>query len=236
VENTTTQTEQATSTESASTEATETATTSTEQEIATSFANGKYKTISDLENGYDNLQKKLGSFVGAPDEYSITEGTEHNSEHPILAQIQSFGKENNLSNEGYNNLVNVLLESEKANEAEYQTQVEQVKKDLGPNANERIQNVTDFVNANMELDDNMKGLIETAKETQGGVELLEAFIGMSKKTGPASEQVVAPIKTYNKDTLNQMQFAKDDYGNRKMNDPDYRKQVEDYHANLLAQG
>ena len=203
--------------------------------IATSFANGKYNTVSELEKGYENLHTKFGSFSGSPDEYSLTEGTEINSEHPILAEIQTFDKENNLSNAGYQNLVNVLLNNERANEADMQTQSDQVKKDLGANANERIQNIDDFVNANLEVDDRTKGLIDLAKDQPGGVELIEAFIGMTKKTPIASEQVVAPVKTYNKEELHKMQFAMDEYNNRKMNDPAYRKQVEEYSAKLLAQ-
>lgn len=223
-------------TPSATTESTTVTENGEATEQVTTYMNGKYNSVSELEKGYENLHKKFGSFSGAPEEYSIAEGVEYNSEHPLLAQIQAFGKENSLSNEGYNSLVNVLLENEKANVAEQEEQVKQVMKDLGPNANERIQNIDDFINANMEADDNMKGLLDSAKEQPGGVELIEAFISMTKKTTPASEQVAAPIKTYNKEELHKMQFAKDDYGNRKMNDPSYRKMVEDYSAKLLAQG
>lgn len=236
-----TQTEQTSTGEAtASTETTETTSTeqtsqTTEQEIATSFANGKYKTISDLEKGYENLHKKFGSFSGAPEEYSVSEGTEIDTEHPLLANIQSFGKENNLSQEGYQSLVDVLVENEKAFQADLETQKQEVLKGLGENASERMKNIDDFVGANMQLDDNLKGLIDMAKEQPGGVELLEAFIGMSKKTAPASEQVTAPIKTYSRDELNKLQFAKDDYGNRKMNDPQYRKMVDEYTAKLLEQ-
>lgn len=208
-----------------------------EVEIANSFVNGKYKSVSDLEKGYENLQKRFGSFTGAPEEYSMAEDISINAEHPLLAQIQAFGKENNLSNEGYNNLVGSLLESEKALQEQAQAQAEEVMKGLGPNAKERIQNIDDFVNANVEANDDMKSLIDAAKEQPGGVELLEAFIKMSKGTAPASEQVVSPVKTYTKDELNKLQFATDDYGNRKMaSDPAYRKMVDDYTAKLLAQG
>ena len=200
------------------------------------FLSDKYASLSEQAKAYPESQKRFGSFTGAPDEYSIAEGVELNAEHPILESIQSFGKENNLSNEGYNNLVNVLLENEKAIEADQQAQTEQVKKDLGPNANERIQNVDDFINANLEANNDMKGLIDLAKGQPGGVELIEAFIGMTKKTGLASEQVAAPMKTYSKEELNTLQFADDSYGNRKMNDNAYRKMVEDYSAKLLAQG
>jgi hypothetical protein len=232
--NTTTQTEQ--TSQSASTESTTVTDTGESTEQVTKYANGKYTSVSELEKGYENLQSKFGSFSGSPDEYSLAEGTEINNEHPILAEIQAYGKENNLSNEGYQNLVNVLLNNERANQEDMQAQSDQVKKDLGANANERIQNIDDFINANLEVDDRTKGLLDLAKDQPGGVELIEAFIGMTKKTTLASEQVAAPVKTYNKEELHKMQFAMDEYKNRKMNDPSYRKKVEDYSAKLLAQG
>jgi len=235
------QTAPTTTTESASTEATTTTDPTAEQQTEVqaakrTYVNGKYDSDDKLEEGYTNLASKFGAFVGAPDEYSIAEGTELNNEHPLLESIQSFGKENNLSNEGYQKLIGVLLENEKANLAEQQAQTEQVMKDLGPNATERVKNIDDFVSANLELNDDTKGLIDLAKQQPGGVELLEAFIGMSKKTGPASEEVAAPLKSYSKDELHKLQFAKDDYGNRKMNDPSYKKMVDEYTAKLLAQG
>lgn len=237
MENITAQTEQTTSTEATTAQTTDTTqSATTETAIATSFANGKYDSVSALEKGYTELHSKFGSFSGSPEAYTLAEGTEINNEHPILSDLQSFGKENNLSNEGYEKLVNVLLNNERADAEAQEAQVVQVKKDLGANANERIQNIDDFVNANMQANDDMKGLIDQAKDMPGGVELIEAFIGMSKKTTPASEQVVAPIKTYNKDELHKMQFAKDEYGSRKMNDATYRKQVESYSAALIAQG
>jgi hypothetical protein len=235
-----TQTAPTTPTQESATTATTEATTVTDAgestETVTTYMNGKYKSVSELEKGYENLHKRFGSFSGAPEEYSVSEEVEINNEHPLLANLQSFGKENQLSNEGYNELVNMLVENEKATLEAQKAQAEQTLKDLGPNANERIQNIDDFVNANLELSDETKGLIDLAKEQPGGVELIEAFIGMSKKTGPASDEVAAPAKSYSRDELHKLQFAKDEYGNRKMNDPHYRKMVDEYTANLLAQG
>lgn len=235
MENTTTQnTEQTQSTAPAESTTVTDNGESTEQ--VTTYVNGKFKSVSELEKSYESLHQKFGSFSGSPEEYSMSADTEYNSEHPILAEIQSFGKENNLSNEGYQNLVSVLLNNEKANVEAQEAQALQVKTDLGANANERLQNIDDFLGANIEVSDSMKDLISQAKDQPGGVELLEAFIGMSKKTAPASEQVAAPIKTFSKDELQKMQFAKDDYGERKMNNPSYRKLVEEYHGKLIAQG
>jgi len=206
------------------------------QETVTSYVNGKYNSVTALEEGYTNLQKKLGSFTGAPEEYSI-DGIEYNAEHPLFSELQKYGKDNNLSNEGYQGLVNVLLENEKFAQEEAAKQRDEVIKGLGENGHARIQNIDDFLNANAQLSEEQVALVEEAKGLPGGVELLEAFISMGKAPKPASDTQVETKTAYSRDKLKEMQFAKDEFGNRKMSsDPAYRKMVDDYHAKLLAQG
>lgn len=205
-------------------------------EQTTTYVNGKYNSVSALEEGYQNLHKQFGSFGGAPDEYSMGEGIEINGEHPLFADLQQFGKDSNLSNEGYQNLVNVLIESEKASEAERQQEAEQVFKDLGENGKERIQNVDDYLNANMELSEAQAEMISLAKGMPGGVELLESFIAMGKKTSPAAPEIVSPTKTYTKEGLESLRFELDNYGNRKSSsDPAHRAKVQEYATALQAQ-
>jgi len=208
----------------------------TGQETVTTYVNGKYNSVSALEEGYTNLQKKLGSFTGAPEEYSLGEDLSVNADHPLFTELQEYGKQHNLSNEGYSELVNVLVENEMKAQEEAKLQAEEVYKSLGENAPARIQNIDDFLNANAQLSEEQVGLIEQAKGMPGGVELLETFIGLTKATKPASEGAT-PAPTLSRDKLKEMQFAKDEFGNRRMStDPNYRKQVEKYHADLLAQG
>lgn len=206
-------------------------------EQVTTYANGKYNSVTALEEGYTNLQKKLGSFTGAPEAYEMGEDVTYNAEHPLFAQLQEYGKENNLSNDGYKKLVDVLISNEQATQEEMKQQAEEVFKALGENGHARVQNIDDFLNANAQLNEDQVSLIEQAKGMPGGVELLETFIGLTKSSQPAPAEAVEKRQDYTRDKLKEMQFAKDEYGNRKMSsDPAYRKMVEDYHAKLLGQG
>lgn len=206
-------------------------------EQVTTYANGKYNSVTALEEGYTNLQKKLGSFTGAPEAYEMGEGKDINGDHPLFAELQQYGKDNNLSNEGYNALVDVLVNNEMARAEEMKQQADEVFKALGENGHARVQNIDDFLNANAQLNEDQVALVEQAKGLPGGVELLESFINMSKSSAPAPQEVAAPVQNYTQEKLKEMQFAKDEFGNRKMSaDPAYRKKVEDYHAQLLAQG
>lgn len=236
--------ENATVETSAPTEATEGSTTEVTTEIdgqpteqTTTYVNGKYNSVTALEEGYTNLQKRFGSFTGAPEAYEMAEGKEINGDHPLLAELQQYGKDNNLSNEGYNALVDVLVQNEISTQEEMKQQAEEVYKSLGENAPARIQNIDDFLNANAQLSEEQVALVEQAKGLPGGVELLESFISMSKSSAPAPQEVAAPVQNFTREKLNEMQFAKDEFGNRKMSmDANYRKKVEEYHKQLLAQG
>ena len=71
------------------------------------YAGGKYKSVSDLEKGYNELQstfsKKLGAFKGAPEDgYTLAEGVESS---PRLEALQEWGKENQLSNDALNDII-----------------------------------------------------------------------------------------------------------------------------------
>lgn len=211
--------------------------TVTGQETVTTYANGKYNSVTALEEGYTNLQKKLGSFTGAPEAYEVNEGIDYNPDHPLFEELQKYGKENNLNNDGYNALVDVLIKNDIARQEEIKQQRDEVIEALGENGQARIQNIDDYLNANAQLSEDQVALIEQAKGLPGGVELLETFIEMGKSSTPAAPEHVEVRQEFTREKLNEMQFAKDEFGNRKMSsDPAYRKKVEDYHAKLLAQG
>lgn len=100
-------------------------TTSTQesaQEIKQELLAGKYKTPDDLVKGYKELEKKIGSFVGAPDEYTIPENIKHKDLADILARK---GKEINMSQGAFDQLV---TEYESAREAKRSAFKEQMKK------------------------------------------------------------------------------------------------------------
>ena len=215
--------QEAQATTEGSTETTESATvvdSSTGETVSeTTYANGKYKSVSDLENGYAEAQKfissKLGGFEGAPESYELGEGVEANAVTDALSQ---WGLENSLSNEGLNSVLNVLSEAETAQANAYrESQVEA----LGKDADTRIKNATDWVKANLgeEAVEGVNSMWVGAK----GIEAIEKMMKLSQGTAPAEQ----PANTFaDAEKLKAMRFAKDEYGNRRMSsDPAYRDMV-----------
>jgi len=153
---------------------------STGEQTVTSYAGGKFKSVSELEKGYSELQssysKKLGEFTGSPEQYTLSEGGEPNE---VAQMIAEWGKDNQLSNDGYNQLVQkaseFMVAQEEAQAAEIQQQREAEIKLLGDNAKERISNVNDFLKANLGEDHGLDPA--TAK----GIESIEKLINLSLK-------------------------------------------------------
>jgi hypothetical protein len=196
------------------------------------YANGKYKSVSELEKGYAELQstfsKKLGAFTGAPEEgYTLAEGVESS---PRLEALQEWGKENQLSNEALNSIIEMDRETTaKAQEA----YIAEQKEALGKDADIRLQNIADWAKAQVgeEYTDTFNAMITSAK----GVELMEALMKNSQGQAPTTE----PSKpTYTKDDLNAMRFAIDkNSGQRKMSvDPAYRAKVEALEREFFERG
>ncbi len=177
----------------------------------TSYLDGKYKTVSALEDGYKELQssysKKLGGFDGTPTEgYVYKDGVAKNE------FVEKWGKDNQLSNDG----INSLLEGYSSyQESEHQAYQAEQTKLLGNDATTRITNVNDFLNAN--LGENHGVDVQSA----AGIEGIEKLIALSKQQAPATTQI-AP--TMDADTLTAMQFEKDGQGNRRLStDIDFQR-------------
>lgn len=203
-------------------------TTDGQSEAETSYLDGKYKSVSALEQGYKELQtsysKKLGAFSGSPEEYTLDEGIEVT---PAIEALMEFGKENQINNEALNKIIQLERET---TEAETQAYLAEQKELLGKDADARIKNVVDWTRANLGEDtlDEIKGMITSAKS----VEIFEAIAKLNKGTAPAPAQTAPSV---DRDTIKQMRFAVDEYGNRKMSsDPAYRAKVEALEAELLS--
>ena len=200
-------------------------------EQITSYANGKYTSVSDLENGYSELQKsysqKLGGFDGAPEDYTLADGVETT---PRLEALQTWGKENQLNNEALNSIVQMDME---ATEKAQETYVAEQKEILGKDAETRLTNIQDWARAQVgeEMMDTFGAMITSAK----GVEMMEGLMKQMQGTAPAAAQTT---QTVSKDTLNEMRFATDkNSGERKMSiDPAYRAKVEALEAEMMGGG
>ena len=194
-----------------------------EAQSVTSYLDGKYNSVSDLESGYKELQssysKKLGAFTGSPDEYNFNEGIE------VSDAVSAYAKENQFSNDALNGLAEVYQADMQSNRDAH---VAEQKELLGKDGDQRIQNVVDWGRANLGEDalDTLHNMVTTA----AGVEVFEKIAKMNSGTAPA--QVATPKTTVDRDTLKQMQFATDEYGNRKMSDPAYKAKVDELYKQL----
>lgn len=139
------------------------------------FRKDKYKTIEDQAKAYSELEKKLGSFVGAPEEYelSLPEAVTDLSVDDLgfddrLSAVKAVAKELNLSQDGFTKLMHAYI----AADAQMNTvSVERELAALGPEAATRIQDVANFYGKSFSEDD--YSVVREIARTAEGVQFLE---------------------------------------------------------------
>jgi hypothetical protein len=123
------------------------------------FRSDKYKTVSAQAEAYVGLERRFGSFVGAPKNdkgevayaFKPPEGMAAdvlNLEHPVMQSFTKWAGENQLSEAGYNELLGTLIQYEMANAPN----IADIKSRLGENADSRIAAVAQWGKANLDAD------------------------------------------------------------------------------------
>lgn len=103
----------------------------------------KFKSGQDLAKSYTELEKKIGSFVGAPDEYVVPESTQSKT----LAQILSEkGKELNMSQDAFNKIVTEYDQAKVKRRDDFKKQLES----LGPEQRKTVTEVITFLKNNLD--------------------------------------------------------------------------------------
>jgi hypothetical protein len=202
------------------------------------FVQDKYRTegrtedeaMTEQAKAYVELQKQFGGFTGSPDAYEVSlseelteQGFEIDTEDPLFVQFSEMAKENGMNNDVFNNVIGAFAMSEIAKETAAE---ESMKAELATldNAENRIDNISKYLSAN--LDQSTFSAFENMTFSADMVKVLEGVIMKGQPATMAPTDVHAS-PAMSKDELNTLQFAKDDYGNRKMAvDPEYRKHVE----------
>ncbi len=109
----------------------------------------KYKTVAEQAKAYPELEKRLGGFVGAPKDgkYTFTppEGIEVSMDHPVMQEFTKWAASKQLSQEGYNELLGMLVQYEAAQAPDMGA----IKAALGENADARIAAVAAWGKANL---------------------------------------------------------------------------------------
>lgn len=183
------------------------------------------KSIADATNeqakAYTELSSKFGSFTGAPEAYevSISEelkeaGVDIAADDPMVEQAMEFAKASNMSQEGFNGMLELYSMQMVAEAKADQEHVAEQMKALGNNADARVNNIGLWADKN--LDPELSGGLKNMATTAEGVKALEKLITMTgnkqvdidnsqANSGSTAEEVTA------------MQFEKDDNGNRRIN-------------------
>lgn len=191
------------------------------------FKGDKYKSVADQAKAYTNLEKMHGelanrfqSFTGAPENYEVVapEGVQLSSDDPLLQSAIEWGKENNLSQEGFNSLVGLYAtieaSKEKAMEEHFNEQVAQIE-----NFESRTQNINDFLKAN-----ELEGLADFVT-TKDQLEQFEKLLDMAGSPSISPEAEGHSIPT--EEEIEKLMFEEDQFGQRIYNkSPERRAQVQ----------
>lgn len=101
----------------------------------------KYKSVAEQARAYSELEKKFGAFTGTPkDGYTLPEAFDADDE--LAKEVIKFGEETNLSQEGFNKLMELAAAQAGAVES-VSREAEMAK--LGDDAGRRIKQVEAFL-------------------------------------------------------------------------------------------
>lgn len=169
----------------------------------------KYGSVAEQAKAYTELEKRFGSFTGAPEEYELPEpkdllgdvelpeGVDMNlaPDDPLLVRFMGEAKEMGINQEGFNKLVGLYVQQQANDYADSLTSAADEKKMLGDNADARLKNLADWGKSN--LDEDMFGKYVSALTTAAAVEVIEHLVQKtrnSKLPNPADIQT-APAFT-----------------------------------------
>jgi len=190
--------------------------------------NEKYTTVADQAKGYNELQTKLGGFIGAPEEYTLAEGLE-SDDTALMSGIADIGKKYNMSNDMYNDVVKMVNE---ASATDIQSFRDSEMEALGNNAQTRIDNINSWLSANASQE--FKDFLGGATQTAGQVEMVEGFIKSMKGSTPAPSDNVASQPKYTQEGYEELLSAKDENGRLKTRDPRYLAKTREYATKLVG--
>lgn len=186
------------------------------------FKTGKYKTVADQAQAYAGLESKLGSFTGAPEDgYKVELNEELGytipDDDPLLGQFGEWAKEAGLSQDAHTQLLNMYVENT-AGQMENLDVEEEVKK-IGDNAQQRIQDITHWGQAN--LDESEYATLQSMATTAAGFHLIEKMRQMSRETQVSAPDTAKPVDSMTEQKLYEMIGDE-----RYESNPSYRAEVD----------
>lgn len=203
------------------------------------FKNDKYKSIADQAAAYPALEKRFGSFVGAPPEgkYDVKlpegAGVELAGDHPLLDSFQKWGAENQLSQKGFTELLGMLGQYE----AQHFVDANAVKAQLGSDADTRLSAIAQWGKANLDAAGyaSLREALVPSPQTAALVKVIEATIAKTVQTPmpkPGADVPIASVESAHAE-INKLMAEKDANGKLKFfTDPKFRAEVEAKRAKL----
>ena len=195
------------------------------------FKKDKYGTLAEQAKAYKALEGRFGSFTGAPENYELNfsdeikdQGLEFDKDDPLYESAVEFAKNSNMNQEGFDEMMNLYAMSKVAEGKAFEEAKAAELKALGDNAQARIDNLVNWGKTNLP-EDLFQGFQEMAVSANA-VRTMEKLISMSQSTAINPEKT-EPRGGVTEEEVRQMQFEKDEYGNRRLQtDKEFRKRYE----------
>lgn len=215
------------------------------QETRFDFVSDKYRkegrseqeSLQEQAKAYTELEKRFGSFTGAPDEYALgvsdemkEMGIELDAEDPLIEQAMEFAKNSNMSQQGFNNLVDLYIKTQIADQQAIEDVRQEELKQLGSNAQQRIDNIANWAQANLDPE-----LFEGVQELAHSATMVRALEAIISKTGsaPINPGNTTANSGYTAEDVRKMQLETDEYGRRRLSsDPEFAKKFREI-SNLV---
>lgn len=181
----------------------------------------RYKTVSEQAKAYKDLESKFGQFKGAPkDGYNLEKVEGIDKESPLLGHFKDVFKDLNLSQEGFERVVNEFVN---AHESIISTDAEAEMKKLGPHGKQILQQTVMQVQNNFpkEVADTIKSWMMTAQDVEA-VKTMMSYLPQSRAPSNYDMQPAQQFESY-KELLNEKATQYDKY----MNDANYRNRLDE---------
>lgn len=193
------------------------------------FVVDKYKSVEEQAKGYKELSSRFGGFESAPEEYQLPEGFEEDAvDNGMLDILKSVGKENQMGQGMFNQLVSQVSEYQNK---QIEAQQQQAMEKLGPEAEQRISKVNNWLNTNAPKE--MVDIIAPMGTSAEAIQAIEWFIDKSKGTTVADANAQPATKMSQADYAAKL-MATDAHGNLRISvDPEYKKEIDALTASRL---
>lgn len=175
----------------------------------------KYKSVAEQAKAYNEAQKRLGAFKGAPEEYEIKvddPDVKVNKDDPLIKEFLADAKANNVSQDYVNQLLKTYTKALKYGRPDPKKELEA----LGPNAAQDLNNLNKWASNNLSTDElnTFKNMMQTADS----VRLMQKLKGLANRAPTQPQSSQAP-------TVSKESILKKVHDPRYKTDEQFRKQV-----------